>query len=800
MLTRRGIEICAVLLAVTMLTVGCGGAKSRFDTHLKRGQAYFSQADFTRASVEFRNAMQIEPQNNDARLMAGRAAERLGHPRDAVGLYQAVVDSAPDNVEARADLGRVFILGGAPDQALKVIEPGLTAHPDDVALLTLRSAARSQQSNLQGAVADADRALQLAPANEEAIEVRAGLYKQVRDFPAAIALVGGAVSKLPASAKLREVLAELYMSAGEPQKAEEQLRALIKLAPQEPRYRYQLAIYYSRGRRLDEAQRVLEDAVKVLPKNDQVKLALVDFVTTQRTRAQGEQVLRGFIAQDPNNYDLRLGLGGLLERSGAMKEATDAYGEVVQRDGTGPKGLVARDRLANIAWTQGRYDDARKLIGQVLEKSAHDPDALSLRAEIELMGKDPAAAIGDLRSVLRDQPQAVGLRRRLARAFLANGQPALAEESLRAAMDLAPTDISLRIDLAKLFKQTQRVDQAIALLEEAVRKAPTDTDARVELTSAYLVKRDFAAAQTAAHDLQTLHPDSPVGFYLAGLAAEGQNQTDIAQKDYQQALAIQPRAFEILAALARLEQRLGQGAQAVVLVKDAVEHEPSSAPDLNLLGELYMVQQKMPLSIDALTRSTKLAGQWPVPYRNLALAKLAMSDSAGAIEAYQAGIKAAPEQVQLVAELALIYERHGRVDDSIALYEASYRQNPHSQALANNLAMLLVTYKTDRASLDRARDLSAAFASSTDGNFLDTNGWVRFKRGEYTEALPVLERAAARSPDSRQVRYHLGMAELHMGQTARARSDLEAALTGSANFAGSDEARATLAALKDRAG
>jgi Flp pilus assembly protein TadD len=114
--------------------------------------------------------------------------------------------------------------------------------------------------------------------------------------------------------------------------------------------------------------------------------------------------------------------------------------------------------------------------------------------------------------------------------------------------------------------------------------------------------------------------------------------------------------------------------------------------------------------------------------------------------------------------------------------------------------MLLVTYKTDRASLDRARDLTAAFTSSTDGSFLDTNGWVRFKRGEYTEALPVLERAAARSPDSRQVRYHLGMAELHMGQTARARSDLEAALTGAANFVGSDEARATLAALKDRAG
>ena len=159
-------------------------------------------------------------------------------------------------------------------------------------------------------------------------------------------------------------------------------------------------------------------------------------------------------------------------------------------------------------------------------------------------------------------------------------------------------------------------------------------------------------------------------------------------------------------------------------------------------------------------------------------------------------MKLAPSELQLVSELALLYENDGRVDDAIALYEASYRLNPHSQVVANNLAMLLVSYRKDRASLDRARDMTADFASSNDGKLLDTYGWVHIKRGEYADALPVLERAIVREPKSSEIRYHLGMAELYLGHTERARADLEAALAGSAKFYGSDEARSTLASLK----
>jgi tetratricopeptide (TPR) repeat protein len=215
-----------------------------------------------------------------------------------------------------------------------------------------------------------------------------------------------------------------------------------------------------------------------------------------------------------------------------------------------------------------------------------------------------------------------------------------------------------------------------------------------------------------------------------------------------------------------------------------------------LLGELYVAQKSPTLAIAPFTQATILAPKWWVPYRSLALARLAANDVAGAIAAYEAGIKAVPDETLLVTGLASLYQQQGRIDDAIASYEAWHRQNPKSQVVTNNLAMLLVNYRKDRASLDRARDLSAGFASSSDGVLLDTNGWVHFKRAEFADALPVLQRAVERSPDSREIRYHLAMAELQTGHADRARSDLESALAGSATFSGADEARSVLAGLK----
>jgi tetratricopeptide (TPR) repeat protein len=797
---RSPLVASGVLLVVLLLAAGCGGSQSRLAAHMARGQALFAQGDYTKASVEFRNALQISPKNTTARVMAASAAEKLGNLRAALGLYQSAVEDAPDDVDAHAGLARLLILGGAAPRALDVLKPALDKHPDNPELLTLRGAARLV-TDRAAATADVQRALQLAPTNEEALALRVRLYQDAGDPAAAVKLLTDALRQLPQSTDLHAILADVYQRIGNSAQAEAQWRTLVAFQPRQQRYRTELALFYTRAHRLDDAQRVLEEAVKATPGSDAVKLELVDFLAAERTPAQAEQALRAFSAAQPEDEDLRLLLGALLQRHGRSEEAQAAYNEVIRREDTGPKGLIARDRLAAMAADQGRDTEARSLLAQVLEKDPRDSDALQLRARLSLAASDPAAAIADLREVLRDQPGAIPAQRMLARAYIANGESALAEGQLRAALDAAADDFDVRQDLAALLMSTHRAGAAVDLLEKGVQLAPDNLVAREALARAYIGKHDWTQAQAAVRDFRQRAPDSAVGFLLEGLVAAGQNRLDDSQHDLEEALKRNPRGFDLLTALTQLDVSRGRMASAIGRTRKALEADPHNALLANLLGELYLAAHAVPEASQALTQAIDLAPRWWVPRRNLARAKLSTGDLAGALADYEAAARLAPAEPQLVFECASLEERQGRIDEALARYQALYDRNPaQRQFAASGLASLLVTYRKDRVSLDRARALTAGFTSTDDGALLDSSGWVSYQRGEFQVALETLERAAQRSPDSKVIHYHVALAELHAGQRERARANLETALAGAPGFTGADNARTLLASLKSGAG
>jgi tetratricopeptide (TPR) repeat protein len=789
-----------VLVTCATLLAGCGSAKSRFDDHLQRGQQYFDAGRYDKAGVEFRNALQIEPRSAKAHYLNGEAAERRGELRGALGSYQAAIEIDPDYSSARAALGRILVFGGAAARALTVVAPELARHPDDAQLLTVRGAARAQQHDLAGAINDAEHAAKLAPDNDDAVALLASLYRRQGDGPRAAALVAAAVARRPDSIDLRQVLASLYLTMGQNAKSEEQLKQIVALAPREPPHRYQLALFYERTGNSDAAQRVLEEAVRAFPGSSAAKLALIDFIAQKRSRAQGEQTLRAYIAREPDNDDLRLGLGMLLQRAGAPAQAQAAYEEIVERDPHGRAALVARDRIAAIELDAGQLVQARGQLAAVLADNPSDNDALIMRGDIALGHDDPAAAIADFRAVLRDQPNAPNVARALARAYLANGESALAEATLETAVEAAPNDLPVRLDLAQLLVQRGRADAAATTLQEAVRRSPESLAARAALVRVCLAKGDLPAARAAAQELETLQPKAALGAYLAGLVAQRQERLDDGERDFARALELEPDDLDALAALSGLELARGRQAAALARVRAFVAAHAHDAPALNLLGELLIVARDYGGATAQLSEAAALAPRWPLVYHNLARARRAAQDLAGATAAYQEGLKQVPYEPLLVSGLADVYEQQGRIQEAIAAYENLLAQRPHLTVAANNLAMLLVTYRTDQRSLDRARELTATFADSDNGALLDTNGWVRLKLGDLTDALPTLERAADRAPGSQVIHYHLAIAELRAGQRDKAREDLETALSGPASFAGSTDARAKLNALNAGSG
>jgi tetratricopeptide (TPR) repeat protein len=258
---------------------------------------------------------------------------------------------------------------------------------------------------------------------------------------------------------------------------------------------------------------------------------------------------------------------------------------------------------------------------------------------------------------------------------------------------------------------------------------------------------------------------------------------------------LEPNAIDVVAALVRMDVSRDHVPQAFARANAAVTAQPRNALAHNMLGELYLATKNYPKAIEELALSTRLAPNLWLPYRNLALAQMETGDLKAATATYEAAVATVGLVPTLVIDLAAVYERQGRFDDAIKSYRSLHDRSPRLDVAANNLAMLLVTHRNDRVSLDEAQALTASFDHSEDASLLDTQGWVRFKSGDLAEALPELEAAAVHSPKSKIIRYHLGMAQLEAKQFAKARTNLQAALEGGQSFSGAEEARTALAKL-----
>jgi tetratricopeptide (TPR) repeat protein len=800
--TSNRILTCASLLALLGLT-GCGGAESRKARHLEKGREFLAAQNFEKARVEFRNALQIAPNDGEARFENGVVDEKLGIPREAAQFYQGAIDVSPDDVRARAALGRLYVFSGAPDKALTVIKPGLVNHPDDAALLTVRAAARIQLKEPDGALVDAERAVQLDPQREDAVAVLAGIYKSQNQNEKAQKLLEDAVQRIPSTTELRLVLAQLDASLGQDAKAEGLLVDLVRLNPADSAHRLRLAQFYARLNHADEAERVLREGIKVAPTDRELKVALIDFLAARRSHEAAAKELAAMVAANPKDFDMRLAQAEFYEQEKDVARAEAVYREIIAAAELSAPGITARNRLAALKIQMNDVPAAEKLLAEVLAKSPRDNDALILRGNLALGRLDPKAAIADFRSVLRDQPNAVGVMRSLARAHLANGEPALAEETMRRAVDANPKDPVIRLDLAQLLAELGKPEQAKPIIDGVVKQSPDNVPALETQLKIAAATNDLVTAKAAADAIVATQPQSGLGYYYQGTVAEAGKKPEEAVKLYTKALELDPQRSEPLELLVRVLVQLKRMPDAIKLLDDVMARDqPLGAAEAqqialaaNLKGDLLLATQH-PADAAALFKTAiDRNPKWWLPYRNLATAERAAHDDDSAIKALNLGISHATNPEPLETQLAAVYEGMGKPDAAAEVYESALRQNPTSDVAANNMAMLLVTYRKDPQSLDRAKALSTRFVRSGNPAFLDTYGWVLYKHGEATAAVAALQTAVSKNPESPVSLYHLGMAQASAGQGEAARENLTRSLKLGKNFSGMEEAKATLEKL-----
>jgi len=790
----RGIlaKILCAVFAVALLAA-CDGPEQREASHLDRGKAFFQEKNYSKARLEFRNVLQINPRSVDGRYALALVDEAEGNLKQAFAGFRQAVEQKPDHLPSLIKIGQYYLADNRLVEVMDQAKAILALDPKNADAHVLQGAVHLRQNELALARHEIDQALLLDPDNLTAVSALVGIERKAGHPEAALAALDKALEKHPGESGLRLLQAQLLLEQGALDKAGEVFRILIEKEPDNLGYKTSLVKLMIRQGRKDDAEAFLR-GVADSAKSADAKLLLVDFLLNQRGFAQAEEALLGLIGQYPADLAYRFSLAEIYLGQKDRAKAVQAYRDIIELDKTGPKGLTARTALAQVYMAQGEKEAARALIGEVLQADPNNSDALFLRARDRLDDGDNDGAITDLRTLLRVHPELTGGQALLAEAHLRNHEPALAIEALRTLLQASPENQAMRVELARQLAGTGESDSALALLSEALSRVPDDLKALRVQADIYARQSNWPALVATATTMIKQTKEPGLSHYIRGQAYLMQQRFDEAAADFAIAMKSNPEAVDPLAGLVRayLGRKDDKGAEALVLKRLA--EAPDNPAVHNLLGELYLATGKPGPAEDAFKAALKADKKYAPAYRNLAKIAVQAGNVDQAISLYRDGLAAAPDDEKLSLELASAYMLKKDYPAATEIYEAMLARNSNLPVVANNLAALIADFESeDKARLAHALELAKGFDTSKNPYYLDTLGWVHFRLGNLQQAIGYLEQAVAKVPESPQLNYHLGMAYRDAGQIAKARAALDRAVVDGAEYPGVQTARAALA-------
>ncbi len=782
----------AAIVFLAGLIGACSGKQGRIDEHLTKGNAYLQQDDLEKARVEFKNVLQIEPKSIAALYGMGQVMERQQNWRNAVGFYQRAIELDSTSVPSKVRLARLYLLGGAMDKARDTADAILITQPKNADALAVKAGVIAREGSGEEAAKLARDALSIQPDQEDAIMLVVGFSNREKRFDESISLLRDGITRNPKSTALRTILAQTFATKGDADGAVVALRGIVTAEPDQLAHYIRLAEYQLNQKHVDDAERTLRDAIDRKDIGVNANLALVDFLIASRGKDAAQKQLQEFIAAQPAEYALQFAQARLYEAERKPDEVRRVYLEIIDKDRLGKDGLRARTKLAALSFLQGQVEEGDRLVGEVLKENPREIEALMLRASRAMAKKDTATAVADARTILKDDPTRVEAALLLAEAHVANKESKLASEVLQSAVENSPRDARLRFALVKLLAQSGEVEKSMDQLKILVAAVPENTVAREALFKAYLQRGSTGEARAVAEQAKKDFPQRALGAYLAGLLDQQVGDFGASVREFDAAIATEPKYMEPLLAVVKSHIALKQIDRAVTRVNEAQGRFPDSPLLYNLLGEVQMVKKDFRKAEESFNKAISLNAKLGTPYRNLALIRNTKGDRAGAIKVFEDGVAATEQDPAMVFAFAGMLDSIGETESAIKQYESLLSRDPGAAGAANNLAMLLVTHHDDVASLDRAAALIDPLRGSRNPAYLDTVGWVHYKRNDAAAAVTALDEAVRAAPEDPVLRYHLGMALYKKGDTSAARDQLKRAVSAKRPFAGIDEARATL--------
>ena len=766
-----------ILMAVlvTAALTGCSGKEERIASHLSKGEGYFAKAEIDKALVEVHNVLQMDPRRAEAYYLAGQIEEERGDIRSAYGNFNKAFEIKPGYSDAEAGMGRLELMVGNDAAAKKRADDVLARDPANVQAEVLQAAIMARNGDIDGAIAIASQASKGETIPSAAASVLAGLYTAKKDYPKALDVVQKSLSSNPNDVTLLLIAAKLSQALHQPEQVTAFYKRASETAPKNFVIWQNWAAFQEQNGQPAAAEQVLRDAIKASPDDSGRRIALVNMIGRHEGEDSGLKQLVGFVHDRPRDYPVNFALVTYYKKAGKIEDARHVLETVAQGDEHGQSGQSAENELAVLDLQSGNAAQARARIEKILKLNPRNSGALLLRAQLELTDKKYDPAIADLRAAGRESPDSVPVLRALAEAYTANNQPDLARDTLADAAKLFPNRPQITILWMQYLIARGDFKDAIDAGDAAVRRDPKNTTLITAKAGVEEKSKDFAAAEATLKNGADAQPhDTALRLELAQLLLR-EKKNDQALATFDAASAADPNAIEPRAAALQLLITMHRYGDADKRVDQIIASIPQRALGYQLQGDVQLAEGRLPQAEAAYRKAVEVEPSASTAYLNLANFLSSEKRNSEVQAVFEQGLQVNKRDGALENAEADFLTKTGQYDQAIAVYERQLRENSGNAVAANNLAYLLVDVKGDKASLERANQLTKGFEFAVDPGFLDTLAWMHYKEGQFDQALPIYQRATLLAPNAPLLAMHYGMTLYKSGDKEHGKEELKLA-------------------------
>ena len=441
----------------------------------------------------------------------------------------------------------------------------------------------------------------------------------------------------------------------------------------------------------------------------------------------------------------------LDEYAGNMENAFDLYSKIMELE---PEAYSVQRQAVRVAFNLGRMERAEEWARQLVKVEPAQTDNWMLLGAICAAKTDMNCARSSYEKAVAIDPANNDALYQSAQLFKLS-DPALALSYLKKYMEAQPEAAPMALyEMALITYKTGDFKKTGELLNESLEKDPDFLQSRYAKAQLYEVKNDTAAALAEYAAIENRDPMNAALLSHVGEIYAGDNREAAASSYFKKTLAVDPSNPTAAFWLAVYAEHNADYKAAGEYIHASANYDKD--PSLWLRYSYYLTQTGR--YNEAVLELETAYKKWPekedLGYF-LALGLDDINQTKKAVEILKNIVAQKPDYRDARQQYAIMAEKTNDIATAEEQFKILLKAAPQDATLLNYLGYSLA----DRGmKLDEAQGyIKQAVALAPDnGAYLDSLGWVYFKKGHLPEAFEQLQKAAGTMNTDDTLWLHLG--------------------------------------------